>query len=98
MLAALVTFGPSFLFVIGGASRFDRLRAGPRVQAFLTGASPTVVGAIAGSAVPLAAALRHLWQFGILAAAAGWLLVARRGVVSTLIAAGVLGAGAAMIG
>ncbi|MEZ0110364.1 chromate transporter [Catenulispora sp. EB89] len=98
LLAALVAFGPSFLFVVGGASHFDRLRADARVQAFLTGAGPTVVGAIAGSAIPLAAALQHLWQFGILAAAAGWLLVARRGVVSALIAAGVLGAGAAVIG
>ncbi|MEY9929613.1 chromate transporter [Catenulispora sp. GP43] len=98
LLAALVAFGPSFLFVIGGASHFDRLRADQRVQAFLTGAGPTVIGAIAGSAIPLAAALQHAWQFAILAAAALWLLAARRGVVSTLITAGVLGAGAALIG
>jgi chromate transporter len=98
LLAALVAFGPSFLFVVGGASHFDRLRADQRVQAFLTGAGPTVIGAIAGSAIPLAAALQHLWQVGILAGAAVWLLAARRGVVSALIAAGVLGAGAALIG
>jgi chromate transporter len=98
LLAALVAFGPSFLFVIGGASHFDRLRTSERVQAFLTGAGPTVIGAIAGSAIPLAAALQHLWQFGILAIAAGWLLAARRGVVSALIGAGVLGVGAALIG
>jgi chromate transporter len=98
LLAAFVAFGPSFLFVIGGASRFDRLRANARVQAFLTGAGPTVIGAIAGSAIPLAAALQHLWQFGILAVAALWLLAARRGVVSTLIGAGVLGVGAAWAG
>jgi chromate transporter len=98
LLAALVAFGPSFLFVIGGASHFDRLRADQRVQAFLTGAGPTVIGAIAGSAIPLAAALQHLWQFGVLTAAALWLLAARRGVVSTLATAGILGAGAALIG
>lgn len=98
LLAALVAFGPSFLFVIGGASHFDRLRTDRRVQAFLTGAGPTVVGAIAGSAIPLAAALQHLWQFAILAAAALWLLAARRGVVSALVASGVLGAGAALLG
>ena len=98
LLAALVAFGPSFLFVLGGASHFDRLRANQRVQAFLTGAGPTVVGAIAGSAIPLALALDHAWQYGILAAAALWLLPARRGVVSALIAAGVLGAGAALLG
>jgi chromate transporter len=92
LLAALVAFGPSFLFVAGGASHFDRLRADQCVQAFLTGAGPTVIGAIAGSAIPLATAVQHLWQFGILAAAALWLLAARRGVVSAL------GAGAALIG
>ncbi|WP_194905575.1 chromate efflux transporter [Catenulispora rubra] len=98
VLAALVAFGPSFLFVIGGAARFDRLRTSERVQSFLTGAGPTVIGAIAGSAIPLAAALQHLWQFGILATAAAWLLAARRGVVSTLVGAGVLGVGAALVG
>jgi chromate transporter len=98
LLAALVAFGPSFLFVIGGASHFDRLRASRRVQAFLTGAGPTVIGAIAGSAIPLAAALQHLWQFGVLAAAALWLLAVRRGVVSALVGAGVLGIAASLIG
>ena len=98
LLAALVAFGPSFLFVIGGASHFDRLRTSERVQAFLTGAGPTVIGAIAGSAIPLAAALQHLWQFGVLAIAGAWLLALRRGVVSTLVGAGVLGVGAALIG
>jgi chromate transporter len=98
LLAAAIAFGPSFLFVIGGAAHFDRLRADQRVQAFLTGAGPTVVGAIAGSAIPLATALQHLWQFGLLAAAAIWLSAARRGVVSALIGAGVLGSVAALIG
>jgi chromate transporter len=98
LLAALVAFGPSFLFVIGGAGHFDRLRANQRVQAFLTGAGPTVIGAIAGSAIPLAMALQHLWQYGVLAAAALWLLAARRGVVSALVTAAALGAGAAFIG
>ena len=98
LLAATVAFGPSFLFVIGGASHFDRLRSSQRVQAFLTGAGPTVIGAIAGSAIPLAAGLQHRWQFGILAVAAIWLLAARRGVVSALVGAGVLGIGAALLG
>ena len=98
LLAAAIAFGPSFLFVIGGATHFDRLRADQRVQAFLTGAGPTVIGAIAGSAIPLAAALQHLWQYGLLTAAAIWLLAARRGVVSALVGAGVLGSVAALIG
>jgi chromate transport protein ChrA len=61
------------------------------------GAGPAVIGTIAGSAIPLALSLHHLWQFGALGAAAVWLLAARRGVVSTLLAAAVLGSAAALI-
>jgi chromate transporter len=98
LLAAAVAFTPSFLFVILGGPRFDRLRADRRVQAFLTGAGPAVIGAIAGSAIPLSLALRYGWQFAVLAAAAAWLIAARRGVVGTLIGAGVVGAVAALAG
>ncbi|MFG2794755.1 chromate efflux transporter [Streptomyces sp. NPDC048419] len=98
LLAAAVAFAPSFLFVVFGGPRFDRLRGNSRVQAFLTGAGPAVIGAIAGSAIPLALALQHAWQFGVLAAAALWLLAARRGVVTALLGAGVLGVIAALIG
>ena len=98
LLAAAVAFAPSFLFVILGAPRFDRLRADTRAQAFFTGAGPAVIGAITGSAIPLALALQHLWQCGVLAAAAVWLLAARRGVVSALLGAGALGVAAALIG
>ncbi len=98
LLAAAVAFGPSFLFVILGARYFGRLRADSRVQDFLTGAGPAVTGAIAGSAVPLAASLQYGWQWGVLGAAALWLLVARRGVVTALVCAGVLGALASSAG
>lgn len=57
-----------------------------------------MIGAIAGSAIPLAMALQHAWQFAILTAAALWLLAARKGVVSALVGAGVLGVAAAMAG
>jgi chromate transporter len=98
LLAAAVAFAPSFLFVIFGAPRFDRLWADIRVQAFFTGAGPAVIGAIAGSAIPLALALQHLWQYGVTAAAAVWLLAVRRSVVGTLLGAGALGNTAALIG
>jgi chromate transporter len=98
VLAAAVAFTPSFLFVIFGGRHFDQLRANHQVQAFLTGAGPAVIGAILGSAVPLTAALRHGWQFAVLAAAAIWLLAARRGVVSALLGAGALGVAAALVG
>ncbi|MEU6581674.1 chromate efflux transporter [Nocardia sp. NPDC046763] len=98
LLAAAVAFAPSFAFVLAGGKYFDRLRADQRVQAFFTGAGPAVIGAIAGSAFPLALALHHLWQFAVLAAAAAWLLAARRGVVSALLGAGALGVAAALTG
>jgi chromate transporter len=98
LLAAAVAFTPSFLFVLLGARHFDQLRANTGVQAFLTGAGPAVVGAIAGSAIPLAMALQHPWQYGVLAAAATWLLLARRGVVSALLGAAALGIAAALAG
>jgi chromate transporter len=98
LLAALIAFAPSFCFIIAGASHFDRLRADTRVQAFLTGAGAAVIGAIAGSAIPLGRELAHVWQLGILGLAAVWLLGLRRGVVPALLAAGVLGVVAVMAG
>ena len=98
LLAAAVAFAPSFLFVILGGPWFDRLRANQTVQAFFNGAGPAVIGAIAGSAIPLALALQHLWQLGVLTAAALWLLAARRGVVSALLGAGAIGVVAALVG
>lgn len=84
--------------MIFGGRHFDRLRANSNVQAFLTGAGPAVIGAIAGSAVPLALALTHAWQYLALFAAGLWLLAAKRGVVSALLAAGCAGAVAALAG
>jgi chromate transporter len=98
LLAALIAFAPSFVFVMGGARHFDRLRADARIQLFLTGAGAAVIGAIAGSAIPLGRELAHLWQLGILALAAGWLLGLRRSVVSALLAAGAAGVVAVMAG
>lgn len=97
-LAATVAFAPSFGFVLIGGRGFDRLRAQPRAQAFLDGAGPAALGAILGSAVPLALALRVWWQWAILILAGFALLLVRRGVVSVLLAAGGLGALAAVAG
>jgi chromate transporter len=92
LLAAAVAFSPSFAFVLLGRGRFERLRTNARAQSFLDGAGPAAIGAILGAAIPLAAALREWWQFVLLGAAAVALLIARRGVVETLVAAGVIGA------
>jgi chromate transporter len=98
LLAALVAFAPSFAFVLGGAPHFDRLQANRGAQAFLAGAGAAVIGAIAGSAVPLARELAHLWQLGILGLAVVWLLGLRRGVVPALIGLGALGVIAVLAG
>ncbi len=98
LLAAFVAFAPSFLFIIFGATHFDRLRSNVRVQGFLMGAGAAVIGAIAGSAIPLGRELAHLWQLGILGLAAVWLLALRRGVVTALLTCGVLGVIAVMAG
>jgi chromate transporter len=90
-IAALVAFSPSFVAVMLGGPHFDRIRGSARAQAFLDGAGPAAVGAILGSAVPLAGALRHTWQIPVLAAAAVALLVARRSIVVTLLTAGTIG-------
>jgi chromate transporter len=98
LLAALVAFLPSFSFVLLGATHFDRLRGNAGVLAFLDGAGPAAVGAIVGSAVPLAMALSEPWQAAVLAAAAFALLVVRRGVVAVLLAAGAIGVLAGLLG
>jgi chromate transporter len=91
LLAAAVAFAPSFAFILLGAGHFDRLRADERARAFLDGAGPAAIGAIFGSAIPLALALSDAWQYAVLAGAAVLLLVARRGVVLTLLCAGAVG-------
>jgi hypothetical protein len=49
LLAALIAFAPSFSFILIGAERVDRLRANQHVRAFLNGADPAAIGAIAGA-------------------------------------------------
>jgi chromate transporter len=91
LLAAAVAFTPSFLFVLVGGPQFGRIRTDQRARAFLDGAGPAAIGAILGSAVTLARALGHPWQFAVLAAALILLLPLRRGVVLTLLAAAAVG-------
>jgi chromate transporter len=98
LFAAAVAFAPSFAFILIGAERFDRLRAHPRIRDFLNGAGPAAIGAILGVAVPLTLALAEAWQYAVLAAAVAALFFARRGVVATLVGAGVIGAALALLG
>jgi chromate transporter len=91
LLAATVAFTPSFAFILLGASHFEQLRANSQVRTFLEGAGPAAIGAILGSAIPLALALTQPWQYAVLAAAAILLLPLKRGVVPTLLAAAAAG-------
>ena len=86
---------PSSCSARGG---FDRLRTNPRARAFLGGAGPAAIGAILGSAIPLAraSARRGSTRCWLLAAVA--VLALRRGVVLTLLVAGGAGALVALAG
>ncbi|WP_022928994.1 chromate efflux transporter [Patulibacter americanus] len=98
LLAAVVAFAPSFLVVLLFAGRFDRLRGNERVRSFLDGAGPAAVGAILGASVPLALALTEVWQAVLLALGLALVLSGRAGVVTTLLAAGVVGAAIGLAG
>jgi chromate transporter len=97
LLAAAIAFAPSFVFVLGGADRFHALLRNARVRAFVDGAAPAALGAILGSAIPLALALTEWWQAVILAAAAVALLLLRRGVVEVLLLSGAAGTAFALL-
>lgn len=98
LLAAFVAFVPSFSFILLGGGRFERLRANAGARAFLDGAGPAAIGAIFGAAIPLATALSEGWQLALLAGAAVSLLALRRGVVTTLLGAAVVGVVLALAG
>jgi chromate transporter len=98
LLAALIAFSPSFLFIAVGARHFGALRTNRVAQAFLAGAGPAAIGAIAGASIPLAAAIAHVWQVFVLAGALVVIVGLRRSVVLTLVGAGVIGAVGAALG
>ncbi|MCW2931097.1 MAG: Chromate transporter [Actinomycetia bacterium] len=91
LLAAVVVFAPSFLIVLFGGPRFERIRASQRARAFLDGAGPAAIGAILGSAITLTRELTHPWQYAVLAGALVLVLPLRRGVVLVLLSAAAVG-------
>jgi chromate transporter len=98
IVGAVVAFAPSFIFVLAGGPHFDKFRRSSGAQAFLSGAGPAAIGAIAGAAVTLGLGLTQLWQVGVLAAAACWLILLRRGVVTALLGAAAIGVIVALAG
>jgi chromate transporter len=89
LLAAAVAFSPSFAMVLAFGGRFVALRESAAARAFLDGAGPAAVGAVLGTAWPLARGLGPAWQWAVLAAAAVALFVGRVAPVWVL-AAGAL--------
>ncbi len=98
LLASVVAFAPSFIFVLAGGPRFEAIRASRTAQAFMTGAGPAAIGAIAGASVTLGLELTQWWQVGLLAAAACWLVLLRRNVVVAIVAAAAVGSLLAVAG
>jgi chromate transporter len=98
LLAALVAFTPSFVFVLGGGGYFGKVRTNRYAQLFLDGTGPAAIGAIFGAAVLLARELSVAWQFAVLGGAAVLLFALRRGVVLTLLAAAATGLLVALAG
>jgi chromate transporter len=96
LLASAVAFTPSFLIVLLGGPRFQRIRASQQARAFLDGAGPAAIGAILGSAVTLTRELTHPWQYAVLAGALILVLPLRRGVVLTLLSAAAIGVAIAL--
>jgi chromate transporter len=98
LLAALIAFSPSFIFILAGARHFGALRTNRIAQSFLGGAGPAAIGAIAGASIPLALAIAHVWQVFVLAGAFMVIVGLRRSVVLVLVGAGVIGALGAALG
>src|SRR5256884_1596658 len=98
ILATLVAFTPSFAFVLAGGPRFGQIRASASAQAFLRGAGPAAIGAIAGASIPLALSLSQAWQLAVLGGAIAWPVLRRHGAVSVPVPAGLLGVAAALAG
>jgi chromate transporter len=91
LVATVVAFLPSYVFVLLGGRHFDAIRSSPPIRAVLDGAGPAAIGAILGSAITLGQALTASWQYGVLVGALVLLLVLRRGVVTTLLLAAAVG-------
>jgi chromate transporter len=98
LIATIVAFAPSFMFVIIGGRSFDTIRSNAAIQSFLSGAGTAVIGAIFGSAFVLGSGILHAWQFVLLGLAVLWLVALRKGVVSAILAAALIGVAATALG
>ena len=77
LVASVIAFAPSFLFVMLGGDHFEAIRERPGPRAFLDGAGPAAIGAILGAAVQLATAFQDASQAAVLAGAPVLLILGR---------------------
>lgn len=98
LLAAFIAFAPSFILVMIGAPRFEKIRKNKNVASFFAGAGTAVLGAIAGASVPLTRALHHGWQIPLLLLMFVWVFLLRKGVVSGLLICGAVGIALSFLG
>ena len=98
LLAAFIAFTPSFIFVLIGAPRFEKIRKNKNVASFFAGAGTAVLGAIAGASVPLTRALHHGLQIPLLLLMFVWVFLLRKGVVSGLLICGAVGIALSFLG
>ena len=86
VVAGIFAFAPSVLAIAIGGKYFEVVRESDGAQAFLRGGGPASLGAILGSAIPLAMGLDELWQWAVLAVALP-ALVSGRGKLLVVIGA-----------
>lgn len=98
VVAAILAFAPSFILVMGLGRSFERIRTSPVAQGFMSGAGTAAIGAIFGSGILLLKGISELWQIPILALAVAWVLLLRRGTISILLTASVVGALCGVLG
>ena len=98
LLAALIAFAPSFVFVLVGGRHFDQIRANGAVRVVPHRSRAGGDRRHRRIGHPSRSCLRSLWQIPVLAGALLWLFVARRGVVSALLIAGAIGAVVSLVG
>ena len=98
LLAALVAFTPSFLFVLLGAPHFDRSATTRAPGASSTAPAPPRSAPSSASRSRSRSHSRRRGSSRVLAAAAVLLLAVRRGVVATLLLAAAIGLVGAQLG
>ncbi len=96
IVGGLFAFGPSVIGIAAAGRHFELLRQSAGAQAFLLGSGPAALGAILGSAIPLAMGLGEAWQWVVVVAALPALLSRRVPLLAVLALAA--GAGLAALG